>query len=79
MVHTAIADAGSHPGRTLVIGDTSYDMEMAKAAQATAVGVKWGYHDEAQLTAAGADHIASDVADLPALVKNILDVDRINI
>ena len=72
MVHSCIADAGSHAGQTLVIGDTSYDMEMARAAKTTAIGVKWGYHDEDVLMAAGADHIVQDVADLPALVENLL-------
>jgi phosphoglycolate phosphatase len=72
MVHTCIADAGSHAERTLVIGDTSFDMEMANAAKTTAIGVKWGYHDEATLKASGAAHIARDVSDLPALIKKLL-------
>ena len=27
-----------------MIGDTSYDMEMARAAGVAAIGVNWGYH-----------------------------------
>ena len=72
MVQRCIADAGCHAEQTLIIGDTSYDMEMAIAAKTTAIGVKWGYHDEATLITAGAEHIAQDVTDLPALVGKIL-------
>ena len=53
-----MAEAGAEPATTMMIGDTSFDMMMAKAAGVTAVGVAWGYHDQAELTAAGADFIA---------------------
>ncbi len=43
------------PEDTLVIGDAIYDMQMAKAAGATAIGVAWGYASVAELKAAGAD------------------------
>ena len=49
MVWQAMADAGAAPETTVVIGDTSYDMAMAKAAGATAIGVGWGYHPPAEL------------------------------
>lgn len=59
MALTALADAGADPARSMMIGDTSYDMAMAKAAGLTAIGVDWGYHDAATLSQAGADHIAA--------------------
>ncbi len=43
MVSECCAEAGILPGRTVVIGDAVYDMQMAKAAGALAVGVAWGY------------------------------------
>ena len=55
MVHTAMKDTGVDAQRTVMIGDTSYDMEMAKSAGARALGVNWGYHDADRLRAAGAD------------------------
>ena len=58
MVEQAIADAGAAPGTSVVIGDTSYDMAMARAAGATAIGVTWGYHSAEALRAAGAHHLA---------------------
>lgn len=59
MVEAALAEAGAEPGASLVIGDTSYDMAMAKAAGVTAIGVTWGYHGRQELIAAGADYIAA--------------------
>jgi phosphoglycolate phosphatase len=40
-----MADAGAAPATSLMIGDTSFDMAMARAAGVTAIGVAWGYHD----------------------------------
>ena len=34
-----------------MIGDTSFDMAMARAAGVTAIGVAWGYHDADELVA----------------------------
>lgn len=69
MVEQAMADAGSAPETTIVIGDTSYDMAMARAAGATAIGVTWGYHEAEELLAAGAHHIAAHPLDIFPLVK----------
>ncbi len=68
MLLAAMAEAGASPRDTAMIGDTSFDMAMAKAAGARAVGVAWGYHAIHELADAGADVVASDVADLPRLV-----------
>lgn len=69
MIETAMADAGAIPATTVMIGDTSYDMMMARAAGARALGVAWGYHPTATLTAAGAHAIARMVAALPRLME----------
>ncbi|MES2055889.1 MAG: HAD-IA family hydrolase [Pseudomonadota bacterium] len=66
MIETAIAEAGASPETTVMIGDTSYDMMMARAGHVRALGVAWGYHPPEELIAAGADAIARTVADLPA-------------
>jgi phosphoglycolate phosphatase len=66
MIELAMAEAGAVPEHTAMIGDTSYDILMARAAGVRAVGVAWGYHPAHELEAAGADAIALAVADLPA-------------
>lgn len=52
MIRQAMAEAGTEPGRTVMIGDTSFDMEMAAAAGVRGLGVSWGYHPVTALTAA---------------------------
>ncbi|MEG3176260.1 HAD-IA family hydrolase [Sphingomonas sp. RB3P16] len=69
MIETAMADAGAIPATTVMIGDTSYDMLMARAAGTRALGVAWGYHPVDELTAAGAHAIADAVAALPRLMQ----------
>ncbi len=66
MIEQALADAGAEASLSMMIGDTSYDMAMARNAGVTAVGVAWGYHAPEELIAAGADFVAEhprDVAD----------------
>jgi phosphoglycolate phosphatase len=66
MVTECCDETGMNPADTVVIGDAIYDMQMAKAAGAKAIGVSWGYASVDELIAAGADAIAhhpNDVLD----------------
>jgi phosphoglycolate phosphatase len=69
MILTAMSDCGVGPAQAVMIGDTTYDMDMARAAGVTGIGVSWGYHDRAELGAAA--HILDDIAGLPALLDQI--------
>lgn len=69
MIETALAEAGAAPGLSMMIGDTSYDMAMARAAGVIAVGVGWGYHPPEELLAAGADFVAEHPSQITAFVK----------
>jgi phosphoglycolate phosphatase len=69
MLQAAIAEAGAEPETTAMIGDTSFDIAMARAAGTHAVGVAWGYHSRHELTGAGAHHVADRAATLPALLE----------
>ena len=69
MIAQAMADAGAAPETTIMIGDTSYDMAMARAAGVTAIGVTWGYHPTALLQEAGAHHIAAHPLEIIDLTK----------
>lgn len=70
MIHTAIAEAGASLDTTVMIGDTSFDMEMACNAGVHAVGVVWGYHTADDLIAAGADQILDHANTLPAHLEH---------
>lgn len=71
MLWQAMADAGAAPETTAMIGDTSYDMAMAKAAGCAAIGVAWGYHSHAQLIEAGADIVADHASELVAILERL--------
>ncbi len=64
----AMAECGVAPQQTVMVGDTSFDMLMAKAAGAYAVGVAWGYQDVDELLDAGAD----EIAETPEKLRQIL-------
>lgn len=64
MVMECCAETGMDARDTLVIGDAIYDMQMAKAAGARAIGVAWGYAPVEDLLAHGADAIAHHPNDL---------------
>lgn len=72
MVERAIAETGAQASATVLIGDTTFDMEMAKAAGAAAIGVSWGYHPVADLIAAGADMIVDTYAALEQACDDVL-------
>ena len=55
MVETALKETGASPEATLMVGDTTFDMEMAVAAGVRPIGVSWGYHPVSALTDAGAE------------------------
>lgn len=52
MIHAALAETGVAAEDAVMIGDTSFDMEMARAAGVRALAVTWGYHPRAALGAA---------------------------
>lgn len=69
MIEAALSETGLDPAQAVMIGDTSFDMDMARAAGVTPIGVSWGYHDRAALSAA---HSVIDTAsDLPDLLTRI--------
>ena len=70
MVETAMAEAGAAPETTIMIGDTSFDMLMGRAADAHALGVSWGYHDIVDLTAAGAHRVVHDPRDIAGYAED---------
>lgn len=56
----ALRETGVSPRNACMIGDTTFDMAMAHAVGAHAIGVGWGYHRHEKLTKAGAARIVPD-------------------
>ena len=73
MVEQAIADADATPETSIVVGDTSFDMAMAKSAGATGIGAGWGYHEAQELIDAGAVAVAERPLDVLTLIREHAD------
>ena len=58
-------ELGARPRDTLMIGDTTFDLEMANNAGCAAVGVLTGSHDQAQLDSCEPLTVLDSVAALP--------------
>jgi phosphoglycolate phosphatase len=71
MVLAAMREAGAAPENTVVVGDTVYDMAMARAAGAAGIGVTWGYHPGAALAGAGALAVIDRFANLVPTLDRI--------
>lgn len=72
MLKQAMAEAGAEPATTVLVGDTSFDMTMARNAGVAPIGVSWGYHDAAELRETGAGAVIDRFEDLPAQVEGLI-------
>jgi phosphoglycolate phosphatase len=72
MLLRAMAETGAGPGQTAMIGDTSFDMLMAKNAGTVAIGVSWGYHGEDELRECGAKRVLAEFGELPAALDALI-------
>jgi phosphoglycolate phosphatase len=69
MLLQAMRDLGVEASDTVMIGDTSFDMDMARAAGVYFIGVSWGYHDVSRLSQA--DVVIDSFAQLDAALEMI--------
>lgn len=77
MLLQALEATGTRPENAAFIGDTSFDMEMARAAKLQPIGVAWGYHTSERLLAAGAYRVAHVVGELRSYIRDVLDKDEV--
>ncbi len=73
MMLRAMDEIGAAKHETVIIGDTTFDMEMGKAAGTKTIGVTWGYHHRDELRGAGADILINDYAELGAAIDHVLE------
>lgn len=69
MLEAAMDDCLALPADTVMIGDTQYDIAMARTIGVRAIGVDWGYHTPDELIAAGAEAVATSPAHLKELLS----------
>jgi phosphoglycolate phosphatase len=67
----AMDEAGVTAEQTVMVGDTTYDISMARNARTAAVGVNWGVHEAHELEAAGAHRVVERFEEIPPLVRTL--------
>jgi len=64
MLQELMREFGAEPARTLMVGDTTHDLQMALNAGCPSVGVSYGAHEPGEFHALSPQHIAHSVRDL---------------
>jgi phosphoglycolate phosphatase len=72
MLEAALFEAGASREEAVMIGDTSFDMLMARSIGVAAIGVGWGYHGAHELIASGAASVVETAAALAAALEETL-------
>lgn len=70
MVQACLSETGVEAHQAVMVGDTSFDMDMARAAGVASIGVSWGYHPVDRL---GADAVIGAFGDLSRAVDELLE------
>lgn len=76
MLFRALRETGVDASDTVLIGDTSYDMQMARTAGAYALGVGWGYHTREHLVQTGAHQVLEHFSELEPSLGKLFSWDR---
>ncbi len=69
MLLRAMTEAGTEARDTVMIGDTTYDISMARNAGTMALAVAWGYHETDELRAAGAHMVVGAFAEVAEAIE----------
>jgi phosphoglycolate phosphatase len=69
MLYAALRETGA--ARAVMVGDTTFDMDMAAGAGLPGLGVGWGYHPAADLTASGAVVVLDQFDQLPGALDTL--------
>ncbi len=64
MLEQLMREFGAEPGRTLMIGDTTHDLQLAANAGTASVGVSYGAHEPEAFAVLSPLHVAHSTADL---------------
>ncbi|GAB6054175.1 HAD family hydrolase [Magnetospira thiophila] len=71
MLYRAMDETGARPENTVMLGDTTYDIHMARNAGVVALGVAWGYHEPTELMEAGAARVFEHFGQVPTALRQL--------
>jgi len=69
MLHELMREIGTPAARTLMIGDTTHDLQLAANAGCASVAVSFGAHEPEAFEAHGPLHVAHSTAELAAWLE----------
>ncbi|MEN3930998.1 HAD-IA family hydrolase [Microvirga sp. W0021] len=72
MILQAMQETGASPSDVVMIGDTTYDIEMGCNAGVNTIGVSWGYHPTSELIETGAQVIVDTCHDLGQVIDGFI-------
>lgn len=67
-----LSETGVDKEDAVMVGDTTFDVLMARNAGTASVGVSWGVHEPHELRDAGACHVADTMEDLPPAILRLI-------
>lgn len=70
MLYSTLDETGVFSKDAVIIGDTSYDMDMGEAAKFHRIGVSWGYHSS-KIMRPKSDFYVSSPAEIDGILKSI--------
>ncbi|MGE0613140.1 MAG: HAD-IA family hydrolase [Hyphomicrobiales bacterium] len=76
MIQRALSETGASAGHAVMVGDTTFDMAMARSAGVAALGVGWGYHPGDRLLAAGAHGVSGNFSELLSAIDGLDRAER---
>jgi phosphoglycolate phosphatase len=71
MLEEILTDLDMPIDRAIMVGDTSYDLEMANAIEMASIAVTWGMHSREQLSACNPTFMIDSIEQLKPLVSDI--------
>ena len=71
MMLAALNEANVDKSNAIMIGDTTFDIDIAMNAGVRAIGVNWGYHDASELMASGAECVIKEFHELQSVLNDL--------
>ncbi|HUF86602.1 MAG TPA: HAD-IA family hydrolase [Thermohalobaculum sp.] len=73
MLLNCLAATGVEAAQAVMVGDSTFDMAMARAAGVRALGVTWGFQPPGRLVEAGAERLVQSYDALDAALAEVLE------
>jgi phosphoglycolate phosphatase len=72
LMFQTLSETGVRAADAVMVGDTTFDILMARNAGTASVGVSWGVHEVDELHQAGADRVVTAFDEIPAVIDGLI-------